>query len=253
MTFDEFMSCGRVRARMPHYRAKKDQAIRLCRECLDNSSSPYISLSGGKDSVAMAMLVRDAAGNREVRLWSHVSDASFPGTMETCAAVSELTGFPLDIYDGTGMGDISARKKQQFGKSGVFFDSVREYAKDKDLAFVGVRAYESKRRMTAAKVNGPVYHSRSMGDVTICNPLLWFRLEDVAAVLWEYNAPVHPIYRKMQTNTGMNGFCEDMFIRLGYITSKDLLNKGTAVFLRVNYPDKFNALAKVYPEIRLWV
>ena len=148
---------------------------------------------------------------------------------------------------------IGEKKKQSFGKSGVFFDSVREYAKDKDCAFVGVRAFESKRRMSAAKIHGQRFYSKSMGDIEVCHPLLWFRLEDVAAVLVEYNAPIHPIYRKSAVDSYRNSFREDSFIRLGYITSKDLLNKGTAVFLRVNYPNKFNELAEVYPEIRLWV
>ena len=147
---------------------------------------------------------------------------------------------------------MSAPKKQAFGKQGVFFDSIREYAADKDLSFVGVRASESKRRMRAAKVHGQTFRSKSMGDVTVCHPILWFRLEDVAAALWEYDAPIHPIYRKMQLNNFVNGFHEDSFIRLGYITSKDLLNKGTAVFLKVNYPDKFNELAMIWPEIQAW-
>ena len=57
----------------------------------------------------------------------------------------------------------------------------------------------------------------------------------------------------MTIERGENSQGEASFIRLGYITSRDLLNKGTAVFLRINYPDEFNKLAAVYPEIRLWV
>lgn len=241
---------------MNQYRAKKEKAIDVCCECLEKSDFPYVALSGGKDSVAMAFIVAEASRKvtKPVRLWTHVSDASFPGTIETCRAVSDALNIPLDIYDGgCAYQRVSDKKKMSFGKSGVFFDSIREYADDKDLAFVGVRANESKRRMSAAKAHGQVFFSKSMGGVVVCNPLLWFRLEDVAAALYEYRAPIHPIYKKTQIDTGRNAFREDMFIRLGYITSKDLLNKGTAVFLKVNYPDKFNSLAEVYPEIRLWV
>lgn len=61
------------------------------------------------------------------------------------------------------------------------------------------------------------------------------------------------IYKKITIERGENRCGEESFIRLGYITSRDLLNKGTAVFLRINYPDEFNRLAAAYPEIRLWV
>lgn len=257
MTFDEFLNCGRLQTKMNQYKDRKRKAIDICCECLEKAEHPYLALSGGKDSVAMAFIVDEAARKCGVnfRMWAHISDASFPGTLETCKEVAEKTGRILDVYESekSAFSYMNNEKKQSFGKSGVFFDSIRGYAKDKDFAFVGIRAYESKRRMTAAKIHGQVFYSKSMGDVTICHPLLWFRLVDVAAALVEYDAPIHPIYKKAPVKYYMNSFREDSFIRLGYITSKDLLNKGTASFLRVNYPDKFNELATVYPEIRLWI
>lgn len=257
MTFDDFINCGRIQSKMGAYQRKKEKAIETCCECLSASKSAYVALSGGKDSVAMAFIVNEASRNcgKDFRLWSHISDASFPGTIETCREIAKRLERNLDIYQSekSAYENVLAPKKQSFGKTGVFFDSIREYATDKDLAFVGVRAFESKRRMKAAKAHGQVFYSKSMGDVTVCHPLLWFKLEDVAAVLYEYSAPIHPIYRKMSVDCGKNSLNENQFIRLGYITSKDLLNKGTAVFLKLNYPDKFNELAAVYPEIRLWV
>lgn len=66
----------------------------------------------------------------------------------------------------------------------------------------------------------------------------------------EYNAPIHPIYRKTAIGTARNKFGEDGFIRLGYLTSRDLLNKGTAVFIRLNYPDQWQKLCEVWPDIK---
>ena len=48
----------------------------------------------------------------------------------------------------------------------------------------------------------------------------------------------------------MRPLTTDDYIRLGYITSRDLLDKGTAVFLKLNYPDIYNKLIKSFPEIR---
>lgn len=257
MKFDEFINCGRLRLKMPQYTKKKSDAIALCCKRLESAKNPYVAISGGKDSVAMAFLVDDAARqcNVEYRLWLHLSDASFPGTLETCQKVADILQRPLDVFESetSAFDSLNSKKKQSFGKTGVFFDSVRDYAKNKDLAFVGVRASESRRRMQAAKVHGQCFYSKSMGDVIVCHPLLWFRLEDVSAALYEYGAPIHPIYKKIPIGTSRNQLNEDGFIRLGYITSKDLLNKGTAVFLRINYPDQFFKLAEVWPEIRQWV
>lgn len=123
----------------------------------------------------------------------------------------------------------------------------------KDVVFVGVRARESARRRRAAKINGQVFKSKSMGDVTVCHPLLWFNLDDVAAVLAEYKAPIHPIYYKTPIDTGVNSQGEEQFIRLSYLTSKDLLNKGTAVFIKYNYPELFSKLCEAWSDIRRYV
>lgn len=257
MTFDNFIEIGKLRSNMQNYKQKKQNAIDVCCQCFEDYKNPYLALSGGKDSVAMAFLVNEAANKcgKAFRLWSHISDASFPGTLETCKETAQRINKPLDIYScpQSAYDYLNSPQKRAFGKSGVFFDSVKNYAIEKDLAFVGVRAYESKRRMKAAKSHGQIFSSKAMGDITVCNPLLWFRLEDVAAVLYEYNAPVHPIYKKFAIGQGQNALHEDMFIRLGYITSRDLLNKGTAVFIRYNYPDIFAKLVVAYPEIRNWV
>lgn len=257
MTIDDFVKIGALRSGMRQYAEKRDRAIRLCEEQFRTHKRPYVAISGGKDSVAMAYIV-DAAARRvgaDYRLWLHCSDASFPGTVETCRKVAAAVGRELDVFESkdSAFDAIARPQKATFGKSGVFFSSVREYAKDKDLCFVGVRAAESRRRMRAAKAHGQVFDSASMGDVTVCHPLLWFTLYDVAAALHEYDAPIHPIYKKITIERGENRCGEESFIRLGYITSRDLLNKGTAVFLRINYPDEFNRLAAAYPEIRLWV
>lgn len=234
---------------------KLQKAIDLCAEQLEIHNSPYIACSGGKDSGVLAYVVGEAAKmtGKEVRIWSHVSDASFPGTVETIKEIAERLEMQLDFYECeySAIQTLKdAKERRKFGKSGVFYNSVRNYADDKDLSFVGVRAAESKRRMRSAKVNGQVFHSKSMGDVDVCYPLLWFRLEDIAAATVLFDIPLHPIYSKQPVDIGKNANGEDYFIRLGYITSRDLLDKGTAVFLKLNYPDIFSKLQMAYPEIR---
>lgn len=256
MNISEFIEIGRLRSKTSNYKVKKASAIELCRQQLEYSKNPYVSLSGGKDSAAMCYLVNEAVKSckKDFRIWSHISDASFPGTLETCRLIAQKLGRSLDVYESSGAFEaLKKAKKQSFGKSGVFFDSVRQYAADKDLSFVGVRAFESKRRMKSAQVHGQVFYSESMGEVMVCHPLLWFRLEDVAAAMYEYDIPIHPIYYKADIECQKNSLKEDSFIRLSYVTSRDLLNKGTAVFLKYNYPEIYNMLQKAYPDIKQYV
>lgn len=254
MTFNEYIERGQINSTLSSYKRRKKQAIDVCKEQLQTHNSPYVALSGGKDSVAMAFIVDEAARavGKDFSLWLHMSDASFPGTLETCEKVSKMIHRRLDVYNHSQSAFelISNPQKKAFGKTGVFFDSVRAYNADKDLAFVGVRAGESKRRMKAAKAHGMTFHSKSMGDSDVCNPLSWFSVYDVASVLYEYNAPIHPIYKMFSIDNSNNSNGEPKFIRLGYITSRDLLDKGTAVFLKTNYPDIYNKLVCNFPEIK---
>ena len=257
MTIQEFLEVGRVRSKMMVYQRRKAAAVDLCRQVLETHRSPYAALSGGKDSVAMCCILDEAAraDGRRFRIWSHVSDASFPGTEETCRELATRLNRPLDIDMSpvSAFDALNGDQRQAFGKRGVFFDAVRRYAEDKDLCFVGVRARESKRRRQAANVHGPVFHSKSMGDITICHPLLYFALEDVAAALYEYSAPIHPIYFKAPLDCGVNRQGDEQFIRLSYLTSKDLLNKGTALFIKTNYPAEYAKLCRAWPDIRRFV
>lgn len=257
MTLDDFREMGRLRFKLPLYQKKKEAALMLSAEQLQKHERPYIAISGGKDSTAMAFIVDEAARlvGKDFELWCHVSDASFPGTVETVREIARRINRKLVLYESpiSAFEAVKNKKKAAFGKSGFFFDSIREYAADKDLAFVGVRAFESKRRMKAAKAHGFVYKSGEMGDVTVCAPLTWFRIEDVAAALYEYDAPIHPIYSKMAVDGGKNINDEERWIRLNYVTSKDLLHKGTAVFLRLNYPELYNKLRTAFPEVAQYV
>lgn len=257
MTIDDFLNIGKVRFKMKQYKQKKESAINCCIKAMESAKLPYAALSGGKDSVAMCYILDEAAriAGKEFKIWTHLSDASFPGTYETCKNVCEQLGrtWDADICPFSAFDALKDKPKQAFGKSGYFFDAVRQYANDKDLVFVGVRASESKRRRQSACAHGQVFYSASMGEITVCHPILWFKLEDVAAALYEYDAPIHPVYTKMSVDLQKNRQGEDFFIRLSYITSRDLLNKGTAVFLKINYPREYAKLCEAWPEIRKYV
>ncbi len=243
---------GEVAMQLSSFKKKEDRAKQSIKDAFNRCENPYMAISGGKDSVAMAGLVNEVAKemDRDFVLWGHLSDASFPATEEVIKLTGEKIGrkviidwSPVSAFDVVGRGS-----EVLFGKQGYFFDAIKNFVETekKDLAFIGVRAYESKRRMKAVKVHGMNFESNVPTYCKICYPLAWYKLEDVAASIVKYDMPVHPIYFKK---------CIDKttWIRLGYVTATDLLNKGTAVFLKLNYPEMYRKLAEAYPEVKNYV
>lgn len=250
----DLVKMGEVAARLPSFQKKEENAKEAVREAFARCKNPYLAISGGKDSVAMAGLVNEVAKElgRDFAMWAHLSDASFPGTEETIKATAEKLGrevildwSPVSAFDVVGQGS-----KKQFGKHGYFFDAIKNFVETekKDLAFIGVRAYESGRRMKAVRVHGMNFESTVPTYCKICYPLAWYKLEDVAATIVKYSLPIHPIYSKKWVSVYNNAW-----IRLGYATATDMLNKGTAVFLKLNYPEIYQKLEQAYPEVKNYI
>jgi len=237
---------GEIAVHTNTYKRARDKAIENAMAAFRISKKPYLAISGGKDSVAMAGIVNEAAKSigRDYILWCHVSDASYPGTEETVIATGErlnrqviLDRSPVSAFDVVGQ-----QSAKQFGKKGYFFEAIARFVRTGgyDLAFVGVRAAESARRKKAARVHGELFHSNIPTACWRSHPILWFHVEHVAAALIEFDLPIHPIYEKIAVNNES--------IRLGYITALDLVHRGTVVFLRVNYPELYQKLITAYPE-----
>ena len=219
----------------------------MCAEAFSLDERAYVAISGGKDSVALAGVVDEAArkAGRDFVLWAHVSDASFPGTVETIRATAERLGrrLVLDESPVSAFDVVGKQSRQAFGKTGYFFDAIRRFVEGEDrrLAFVGVRADESKRRRNACRTQGQIFRSNTPCRHTKCLPLAWFTIQDVAAAIMHYGLPIHPIYGKISL--------DNKAIRLGYVTALDLAHKGTVAFLKLNYPELYNKLVAVYPEV----
>lgn len=243
---------GELRLNMPVYRRRLEKAKSIVGQAFSQCERPYVAVSGGKDSIAMLGIVDDVAKElgRDFEIWAHLSDASFPGTEETIRETCRIIGrepiidwSPVSAFDVIDQGS-----KQQFGKKGYFFDAIKNYVEtnNRDLVFIGVRAQESARRRRAVRIHGQIFQTSVPSPITACYPIAWFEVEDVAATIIKYGLPFHPIYYKKDLDGNT------LNIRLGYVTAKDLLHKGTAVFLKVNYPELYNKLAQKWPEVALY-
>lgn len=253
MNLSEFLETGKVNRNLWKYKQKKEHAKETIRKVLISHERPYIAISGGKDSIAMLFLVDEVARemNKKFTVWAHISDASFPGTKEIIEECANRLQRELILSESRNAFEmLKNREMRPFGKGGVFYSEVRKIAEHFDCCFVGVRAFESKRRMNAVKIKGEVFRSESMGHIDVCYPLAWFRLADVASLILDYNAPMHPIYSKIDMQNERQKSNEPRWIRLGYLTQKDLRNKGTIGFIRINYPDLYYKLCEYDESFR---
>jgi 3'-phosphoadenosine 5'-phosphosulfate sulfotransferase (PAPS reductase)/FAD synthetase len=241
---------GELRLNMPVYRRRMEKAKETTRSAFMQCEKPYVAVSGGKDSIAMLGIVDDVAKEigKDYEVWAHLSDASFPGTEETIREACQIIDRePIIDWSPVSAFDVVQKgSNQQFGKKGYFFDAIKSYveANERDLVFIGVRAQESKRRTKAVRIHGQIFKTSVPSPITVCYPLAYFEIEDVAAAIIEYGLPFHPIYYKKDLEGN------PLNIRLGYVTAKDLLHRGTAVFLKLNYPELYNKLAQKWPEVR---
>jgi 3'-phosphoadenosine 5'-phosphosulfate sulfotransferase (PAPS reductase)/FAD synthetase len=240
---------GKIHQHSPQYKENENKAIWWAKKAFQQCEKPYLALSGGKDSVALLAIVDKAAKqlNRDYILWSHISDASFPGTIETIKEAAKNANRELCIWQPnfSAFDVVGKQSKVKFGKKGYFFSSIADFAKDYDLVFTGTRAKESKRRNEAFKFNGHIFKTKTPSDIIRCDAIAHFSIEDVAACILKYNMPIHPIYEKRALS--------NMPLRLGYITSIDLMDRDTVMFIKTNYPKEFLKLQNAYPEVRRYL
>jgi 3'-phosphoadenosine 5'-phosphosulfate sulfotransferase (PAPS reductase)/FAD synthetase len=241
---------GLARLKSIEFAKKEERAISAIREIFEKYKNISLSISGGKDSVAMLGIVNRVANEmqKDFVLWVHVSDASFPGTIETikeCSAITKrrliIDESPVSAFDVIPEGEVRA-----FGKKGYFFSAIKKFVETNriDAQFIGVRAWESKRRRKACFAHGQIFSTTVPTKCITCFPIAWYQVEDVSASIIKYGLPFHPIYSMKGDSTK---------IRLGYVTAKDLLTKGTAHFIKNNYQELFNKLQKHFPEVRQYV
>lgn len=240
---------GNIHKSSYKFKMSESKAIWWAKEALKKSKNPYLSLSGGKDSVALLAIVEEAAKelNRDYVLWSHISDASFPGTIETIKIAAQKVNRKHIIWepDFSAFDVVGKQSKVKFGKKGYFFDSIADFAKDYDLVFTGTRAAESKRRKEAFKFNGHIFKTTVPSEILRCDAIAHFTIDDVAACIAKYQMPIHPIYEKRALS--------NLPLRLGYITSLDLMDRDTVVFIKTNYPKEFLKLQNAYPAVRRYL
>jgi len=176
------------------HRRRIDEARQIIDRWLESCSHPAVSVSGGKDSTALLMLVRDA--HPTIPVYRADPPNPLPDRAEHIARLVTASGMPWRVVpypwdvDAVLAGEVRypAGLKVRRLVEAHWIDGI-------DGIALGIRAAESPTRAISLRVRGPLY--RRGDGITICTPLAWWSAEQVIGyVLARDELPLNPVYRR---------------------------------------------------------
>lgn len=232
-----------ARARMPAFRRRVEESWVIIEDFLASCERPYVAFSGGKDSLALLILLAKM-GNTDVPVFTQADDLDWPDKEEFCHETVNRLGFSDYSYEWS---DVSAFEQlaERDEVSGTFSHVVKRYVKERkrDSVIMGLRSEESLGRGWLRRSRGHIY---SVGDELRCIPLADWRGEDVFALIISTNTPYMHVYDKDDSRMPHQ-------IRFSWMANPEFFHDGNLAFLKRHYPDLFNRFAERYPEARRYV
>lgn len=178
----EDKEAGRLRARLPAYRRRVDESLKVIEEALRNHSPMYVAFSCGKDSAVLFDLVREVDPSVEGRFvrwpetkWIGDFDRVLDAWADRGAKISVLDLERKSLSDN--VPDRWLRLRDTSPATG---------------SFIGLRADESAARRKTLSIHGVTFTAKD-GFVRCC-PLAWWKTVDVAARIHERGLPILSAY-----------------------------------------------------------
>jgi len=237
-----------LHAKSKSYANRVSDAKNIISRALDQMKLPYLSFSGGKDSLVMLHMVLEQNPNVAVVYWD--ADASYPDTDEFLARISDewdidiirfKTRPILDVFREFGIDHPQIEQKTMVA---TVYEPIKRLIAEYgfDGVFVGLRREESYGRKQLIKYRGPIFHSKYQ-NVIECLPVAYFSVQDVWAYITTNDLPHNPVYDKTSTRPRNE-------IRVSYYCGETLRSHGRFVWLKKEYPDLYNKFAAEFPEVR---
>lgn len=192
-----------LRARLASFRRRVARAEADVRTALASMRTPYVALSGGKDSLVVLDLVRRARPD-VTALWVD-DELDTPGTVEYLPSLAADLGVGLRAKTGTQLHGgwfrpwVSAPPwRAPLADCVRTTESIRVLAPrwGFDGVFLGLRADEATRRRVHAAVHGRLFKATGTGLWT-AQPIAWWALADVWAYLADRALTPHPAYAQL--------------------------------------------------------
>lgn len=252
--WDVWCRTALVHAQTQAHRDRVDRAKRHAADALQRVPNAYVPWSGGKDSTALAHLVRVELG-ADVPAVSEKDDLDYPGEVEYVERLAAAWGLRLRIVRpdiapteliasrlaAMHPGDeIHARAAELSER--CFYSVMRVVERDYDLTIWGIRTAESQRRRIARARNGITYqlaagHWRSQ-------PIADWLDIDVYAYLLAREIPVLDVYRCV----GLMHAREPWRIRKSWWLPGTSASHGQIAWLRRYYPSLYRRMLGWWPH-----
>lgn len=205
---------------------KVDKAVRFIKS-VSSSENGFIAFSGGKDSVVLNFLAKEAGC--KFPLLHNVTTIDPPGTLSFCEKNGAKLLRPkrsfLDIVEAKGMPTMFRRfcckelKERYIGSKGLY----------------GIRKDESVKRSKCYDDYADMYYYSKKVYTERFFPMLIFTDDDVANIINEHSLECHPLYYDHEGH-----FCVDR--RLGCIGCPLQGDRGKMDYLE--YPKLLNQVLK---------
>ncbi len=190
-----------VTANMQILKKLEEKAHRFIKNVVETTGKPVtISYSGGKDSLATLLLVRDAVSGFDILFAD--TGLEFQETLDNVKQVAEELGLPLKSHssgdsfwqsiDNFGPPTVEARWCCKVCKLGAITRLIEGNYEDGCLTFIGQRKYESEIRANSEHIWKNPWVGNQIGATPIQN---WTALHVWLYLFWK-KAKYNPLYEE---------------------------------------------------------
>ena len=183
--------------RTQEFQRRLDEARRAIGDWLDNTDTPAISCSGGKDSTLLLLLVREQ--HPGCPAYRADPPNPLPDRPAHVAALEAAAGGPWVIVPYPWDVEAVLRREQPFPCGLKVRRLTEAHARDGiDGIALGIRAAESRGRRMHVALRGFRYQRRD--GVRIVQPLArWSAEQVIGALLAADRLPLNPVYRRISS------------------------------------------------------
>jgi len=237
-----------LHARTQEYQTVVASAKQTIYHALQHMKNPYVSFSGGKDSLVMLHLVLE---QKRVPVVYWDADASNPDTENFLELIVDKWDLDMIRFKTESMMSVFRKyginhpKIEEKTMLATVYRPIKKLMRDYDFdgVFVGLREEESFGRRQLIRHKGSVFWNKSQG-ILECLPVAYFSVQDIWAYITSHDLPYNAVYDRQSLPRNE--------IRVSYWCGESAREFGRFVWLKKEYPDLYNKFAAEFPEVREW-
>lgn len=256
-------------ARLPGFARKVEQAKAVIRQALEIPGAWYCAFSGGADSLCVLDLLRSMPEGKDVAVCWGCNGWDFPSTLDFLADTERRYGFHLKRYRTVesfqdwcremGRPDLAEHydapeawyNPRVWDETWLLKDTSFDGYVGVFLGLLGTRRKhggESRARFLQLRGGAhPLYQSAVDRGTWHCSPLASWTKRDVWSYITWRNLPYNPVY---DTLAALGVPLEQR--RVSELTCYRTAQRGAFVNIRAGWPDLYNALCAVFPDVRMY-